>query len=101
LELAPTKIVMHLPDELHTFTTTSINWQPEMLALFLKSVPEQTALSVHGRGPNWLYAALIAHAGQQMFYQFDPKIPFGWIQPLDVCFGEEHPNELAIRMQTY
>ena len=101
LEQAPTEIVMHLPDELHAFTTTSINWQPEMLIPFLNSVPEQTPLSVHGYGPNWLYAALMAHAGQQAFYQFDPKIPFGWIQPLGVYFGEERSNELAIEMQTY
>lgn len=88
LALAPTKTVLNLPDELRAFTTTSINWQPEMLAPFLQNVPQHTPLAVHGRGPGWLYAALMAHAEQQAFHQFDPKLPFGWIEPVQVTIGE-------------
>ncbi len=96
-EQAPTEVVLNLPEELRTYTSTSIYWQPEMLAPFLHRSPQQTPLSVHGWGPNWLYAALIAHAGQQTFYQFDPKLPFGWIQPLPVCIGEETSGEITIK----
>ncbi len=101
LAQAPTKTVINLPDALRAFTTTSIYWQPEMLAPFLQSVPEHTPLSVHGWGPSWLYAALIAHAGQQEFHQFDPKLPFGWIQPLQVTIGEGTSDEIAVEKRSY
>ena len=103
LQKAPTEIVLNLPDELKAFTTTSILWEPEMLAPFLQRIPKDTPLSVHGWGPNWLYAALATHAGQQPFYLFDPKLS-GWVQPLRVNIGEpvvqaqsdEHPPEIVI-----
>jgi CRISPR-associated protein Csx3 len=92
LEQAPTQLVLNLPAELHAFVSSSIEWEPAMLAPFLQRVPVHTPLSVHGWGPNWLYAALAAHAGQQAFYLFDPKIS-GWIQPLRVSL-DEHPSSL-------
>lgn len=70
-----------------------------MLAPFLKSLPVDTPLSVHGWGPNWLYAALAAHAAQQPFYQFDPKLPFGWIQPLRVSLGQEQSSPITLEKQ--
>lgn len=96
LDQAPTKPALDLPAELRAYTTTSIQWKPEMLAPFLSSLPKDTPLSVHGWGPNWLYAALAAHAIQQPFYQFDPKLPFGWIQPLRVRIGEETFSNIAV-----
>lgn len=101
LEQAPTEIVLNLPAALKAFTHHSIYWQPEMLAPFLQSMPQQTPLSVYGWGPNWLYAALIAHTEQQPFYQFDPKLPFGWIQPLPVCCGENQSSEIAINVSVH
>lgn len=101
LAQAPTKTVINLPDALRAFTSTSIYWQSEMLASFLRSVPEHAPLSVHGWGPSWLYGALVAHAGQQEFYQFDPKLPFGWIQPLQVAIGEGTSAEIAVEKCSY
>ena len=101
LSEAPTKPVLNLPIALRAYTTTSIQWQPEMLSPFLHSLPKDTPLSVHGWGPNWLYAALAAHATQQPFYQFDPKLPFGWIQPLCVSLGEVKFSPIAIEKQMF
>jgi CRISPR-associated protein Csx3 len=101
LAQAPTKTVLNLPDELQAFTTTSINWKAEMLAPFLQSVPQHAPLSVHGWGPNWLYAALSAHTELQAFHQFDPKLPFGWIQPPQVTTGEGTSDEIAVEKRSF
>lgn len=101
LAQAPTGTALDLPTELQAFTTSSRYWQPDMLMPFLRSVPQNMPLSVHGKGPNWLYAALMAHAGEATFYQFDPKLPFGWIQPLSVCTGENHSDDIAIKQHMY
>ncbi|MHB8597676.1 MAG: CRISPR-associated protein Csx3 [Ktedonobacteraceae bacterium] len=101
LAQAPTQTVVNLPDALRSFTTTSIYWQPEMIAPFLQSVPEHSPLSVHGWGPGWLYAALMAHAEQKAFHQFDPKLPFGWIEPLPVFIGEKKSDEIAVEQHSH
>ncbi len=99
-EQAPTELI-DLPTELHTYTTTSIWWEPEMLVPFLERIPEQTSLSIHGKGPNWLYAALASHAGRQPLYLFDPKLPFGWVQPVRVFFGSEQSPEVRIEQHSH
>ncbi len=96
LSEAPTKPALDLPVALRAYTTTSINWQPEMLSPFLRSLATDTPLSIHGKGPNWLYAALAAHSARQPFYQFDPKLPFGWVQPLRVSIGEAESSSVTI-----
>jgi CRISPR-associated protein Csx3 len=96
LQQAPTEIVLDLPTELRAFTVESRMWEPAMLAPFLARVPANTPLSVYGSGPNWIYAALAAHADQQPFYQFDPKLS-GWIQPGLVRIGEEPCEEVITR----
>ncbi len=96
LEEAPTQPVLDLPAALRAYTATSIQWRPEMLAPFLRSLPTNAPLSVHGWGPNWLYAALAAYDVQQPFYQFDPKLPFGWIQPLRVSLHEGSSSIVAV-----
>jgi CRISPR-associated protein Csx3 len=78
---APTELTLDLKAALQTFTTASPEWTPAILPAYLESLPAQVPLSVYGVGPNWLYAALAAHAGQQPFFLFDPKLPFGWVQP--------------------
>ncbi len=95
LEQAPTEYVLDVPSELRTFTTGSIYWQPEMLAPFLERVPKNVPLSVHGFGPNWVYAALAAHSNQQAFYEFDPKLS-GWVQPVLVQIGVKASSEFVI-----
>ncbi len=100
-ERSPTRLLVNLPDSLRTFTYTSNFWELEMLIPFLNTVPQQTPLSVYGKGPNWLYAALAAHAGQQPFYQFDPRLPFGWLQPIRVQLGNKQLPEMAVKLDTY
>ncbi len=100
LEQAPTELVIDLPTSLRTYTT-AMWWEPQMLVPFLASLPPQTALSVYGKAPTWLYAALAAYTGQQPFYLFDPKLPFGWVQPLRVAIGAEQSSEAQIVLQHF
>jgi len=95
-EHAPTELALDLNIALQSFTTASTRWEPAMLLPFLTSLPAQTPLSVYGIGPNWLYAALSAYEDQQPFYLFDPKLPFGWIQPARVYLGIEQSPEIHI-----
>lgn len=97
LQQAPTELSLNLADALRTFTTTSTEWEPAMLQPFLESIPADVPLSVYGIGPNWLYAALAAHGDQEPFYLFDPKLPFGWVQPLRICFGTEQPPDIDVQ----
>lgn len=99
LEQAPGGLVLDLPTALCAYTT-SIWWEPEMLAPFLKSLPEESALSVYGKAPNWLYAALAVHAVEQPFYLFDPKLPFGWVEPARVYLGETHSSEIDVTIHS-
>lgn len=99
LARSATELTLDLVLALKTFTTTSPNWQPAMLQPYLESIPERTPISVYGVGPNWLYAALAAHAYPQPFYLFDPKLPFGWVQPIPVVIGTaENSPELRIEI---
>jgi CRISPR-associated protein Csx3 len=95
-EQAPTEIVLDLQQALRTFTATSNRWEPAMLAPLLGSLPPQTPLSVYGVGPNWLYAALAAYESGEPFYLFDPKLPFGWVQPARVYIGTQRSPEIHV-----
>lgn len=55
-------------------------WRPTDLADVLDYLPDSVSLAIYGRGPNWLYAALAAHAHPALFYQFDARL--GWVTPL-------------------
>ena len=70
-----------------------------MLPSLLASVPTDVPLSIYGAGPNWVYAALAAHTYGQPLYQFDPRLPFGWIQPLRLQLSTKQLPEVI--MQTY
>lgn len=85
LDQAPTELVVNLYVSLHAINTRAKKWELEMLQPLLMSLPPDTPISVYGHGPHWLYAALIVHAGQQPFYQFDPRL--GWIDPLPLQIG--------------
>ncbi len=93
---APTELTLDLEAALKTFTTISTDWQPTMLRPYLESIPAHTPISVYGTGPNWLYAALAAHAYPSPFFLFDPKLPFGWIQPVSVTIGTEQVPEIQV-----
>ena len=70
-----------------------------MLVPFLKSIPKQAELSIYGKAPSWLYAALVAHTAPQPFALFDPKLPFGWVLPAKVQFGTTTSSEMQIKPQ--
>ncbi|MCS6827783.1 MAG: hypothetical protein NZ553_14305 [Caldilinea sp.] len=53
-------------------------WRPEHLPAALNCTP-QDAISIYGRGPNWLYTALALHAAPHPVYLFDPRL--GWTAP--------------------
>lgn len=59
--------------------TPSARWYPADLPAALDYLPPATPIALYGRGPNWLYAALAAHAMPAAFYQFDPRL--GWVEP--------------------
>jgi CRISPR-associated protein Csx3 len=96
LEQATTELVLDLDEALRTFTTVSTRWELSMLQPFLESLPAQVPLSVSGVGPGWLYAALAAYADPEPLYLFDPKLPFGWVQPVRIVPGEEASPEIRI-----
>ncbi len=54
-------------------------WEPEELPQLLERVPPQTAVSVYGRSPIWLYTALAMNAHPAPFASFDAKS--GWVKP--------------------
>lgn len=97
LEHAPTKLVVNLYASLSAIAPSTTRWEPGMLLTLLASVPTDVPLSVYGAGPNWVYAALSAHTYQQPFYQFDPRLPFGWIQPLHLQLSTERSPEIFVQ----
>lgn len=79
LAMAPTELVVNLYDLLKKIAPQATSWKPEMIPAVLEELPANTALSVYGKAPHWLYGTLAAHSGEQAFYQFDPRI--GWLCP--------------------
>ncbi len=99
LNHAPTELVVDV-DHLARWVGSPAerqHWQPEHLPDVLAYVPEGTPLSIYGRGPNWLYAALALHAAPHPFYLFDPRL--GWVAPVTLhCRPAALPA--AFRWQT-
>lgn len=54
-------------------------WQPTHLPAALTYVP-RAALSLYGRGPNWLYPAFALHVAPHPFFLFDVRL--GWTAPV-------------------
>jgi CRISPR-associated protein Csx3 len=101
LEHSPTKLVINLYTSLQAIAPLATRWEPEMLPALLASVPTDVPLSVYGAGPNWVYAALSAYTYQQPLYQFDPRLPFGWIQPLHLQLSTEQSPEILVKPHDY
>lgn len=78
LASAPAEVV-DLDAFLNTWAPQTKRWKPEMLSLLLAELPVNTPLAVYGRGPNWLYGALVMQVGIEPFYQFDSRL--GWVSP--------------------
>ena len=100
-EQAPTELVIDLYASLQTLAPSSTRWEPEMLAPFLASLPVHTPMSVYGAGPLWVYGALAAHSDQEPFYQFDPRLPLGWIRPLSLSISTDQFPDMLVHPRTY
>ncbi len=98
LERSPTKLVINLYTSLKAIAPSATRWEPGMLPPLLASVPTDVPLSIYGAGPNWVYAALAAHTYGQPLYQFDPRLPFGWIQPLRLQLSTEQSPEILAQI---
>src|SRR5581483_5034345 len=101
LDLAPVELVVNLEALLQGWPSDAKRWESTMLPRLLSELPAETPLAVYGRGPNWVYAALAAHAGQQPFYQFDPRL--GWVTPPLLKTGHHPASEIQIQqiLRTY
>lgn len=78
LASAPAEVV-DLDAFLQIWASQTKRWKPEMIPLLLAELPTNTPLAVYGRGPNWLYGALVMQTGTEPFYQFDSRL--GWVSP--------------------
>jgi CRISPR-associated protein Csx3 len=100
-EQAPTELVVDLYASLQALAPSSTRWEPEMLTPFLTSLPDHTPMSVYGAGPLWVYGAVAAHSDQETFYQFDPRLPFGWIRPLPLSMSVKQFPEMLVQLRVY
>ncbi|HET8913931.1 MAG TPA: CRISPR-associated protein Csx3 [Ktedonobacteraceae bacterium] len=94
LEQAQTELVIDVDDIRRIYYAPAESWQASFLPSLLANIPERTAMSVYGPGPQWLYAALAAHAGLAPFYQFDPRL--GWIEPIALEAGPQGFSEISV-----
>lgn len=65
-------------------------WLPEALLAVLDYLPEHSPLALYGRGPNWLYAAVAAHALPAAFHLFDARR--GWVAAPQLAWGTPAPE---------
>lgn len=100
-EHAPTELIIDLYASLQTLAPSSTRWEPEMLVPFLASLPAHTPMSVYGAGPLWVYGAVAAHSDLEPFYQFDPRLPLGWIRPLPLSISTERFPEVLVQPRAY
>jgi CRISPR-associated protein Csx3 len=91
--LAPTELTLNLQALLKQLSPQATVWEPAMLSQVLDDIPSETAISVYGPAPHWLYSALAIHAGQQEFYQFDPRL--GWILPPSLRISSQTVPEIV------
>ena len=100
---APTEIVVKLQASLHAIAPGKTDWEPSMILRLLERLPAHTPLSVYGRGPQWLYAALAAHTGLQLFYQFDPRFgeQGGWIAPPVLQIETKTSADIEVQTRPY
>jgi CRISPR-associated protein Csx3 len=89
LASAPAEVV-DLDAFLHLWAPQTNRWKPEMLPRLLAELPANTPLAVYGRGPNWLYGALVMQVGSEPFYQFDSRL--GWVSPPPLKINNLEPN---------
>jgi CRISPR-associated protein Csx3 len=72
-------------------------WQPAYLPAALAYAPSE-ALSLYGRGPNWLYAAFALHVTPQPFFLFDVRL--GWTAPVALTpTATAHPAHIHWQLE--
>jgi CRISPR-associated protein Csx3 len=99
LDMAPVELVVNLDTFLRAWAPQTERWEREMIPRLLAELPANTPLAVYGPGPNWLYGALAAHAGQQPLYQFDPRI--GWIAPPSLQISMATTPEIQVELHVF
>ena len=99
LDMAPAELVVNLDTFLQAWAPHARRWERGMIPRLLSELPGDVPLAVYGPGPNWLYGALAAHAGQEAFYQFDPRI--GWVAPLPLQISVDTTAEVQVELRTY
>lgn len=99
LDIAPTGNMVNLNRSLETLGSGSKDRTPEILKHLLATLPENKALAVYGRGPNWLYGALAMHAETQSFYQFDARL--GWVVPPPLQIGIPDESLMDVKVDPY
>ncbi|MCS7220806.1 MAG: CRISPR-associated protein Csx3 [Anaerolineae bacterium] len=77
LSQALTKTVVELDRLAQILRLDPKAWQPGHLLRVLAYLPADAPISLYGRGPAWLYAAIACHTYPHDFYQFDPRL--GWV----------------------
>ena len=95
LATAPTELAVDLEQLAGAMNVPECHhrWQPAHLPEALAYAPRE-ALSLHGRGPNWLYAAFALYRAPQPFFQFDPRL--GWTAPLALTVAADaHPTHIC------
>lgn len=85
LATAPVELAIDLAALARTLAIHPLAWPSEVLPRVLAYLPEGEPLAVYGRGPNWLYAAIAAHAFPAPFYLFDVRC--GWVRAPDLAAG--------------
>lgn len=95
LATAPTELVIEIDRLGRRFDLPGdvARWMPDQLPALLDYVPAHEPISVYGRGPGWLYAALAAHAWPALFYLWDVRL--GWALPAPImCSSGAGPDLL-------
>ncbi|RIK40867.1 MAG: hypothetical protein DCC55_13755 [Chloroflexi bacterium] len=103
LRAAPAELTVELDRLARTLGIASGSvWQPAELPAVLDYLPAGEPLAIYGRGPNWLYAALAAHAHPATFHQFDARL--GWVTPAHLTIaaaGEPSPVQIQLVEHAY
>ena len=94
LATAPTELAVDLDQLAESMSVPegARRWQPAHLPEALAYAPRE-ALSLYGRGPNWLYAAFALHRAPQPFFLFDVRL--GWTAPVALTVAADaHPAHI-------
>jgi CRISPR-associated protein Csx3 len=83
LAAAPVELAVDLAPLARTLGHDPRAWPPAALPAVLDYLPAATPLGLYGRGPNWLYGAVAAHAMPAPFHLFDVRR--GWVRAPDLA----------------